>query len=144
MSQSNTRAVHAGPRRETGLSDRGSSSPDSRPDAQWNAGKINRGSKVAHPAIHTRCRCKVAPPESPPPPRQYNAGDCASPLAIEVAWRVLSAKGTLRRLEASMGKPIGGSVQRGEAATGASARGRARAIYPAREAAEERGKRQCR
>ena len=32
--------------------------------------KINWESKVAHPAIHTRCGYKVAPPESLPPPQQ--------------------------------------------------------------------------
>ena len=107
-------------------------------------GRIDWGSKVAYPAIHTRCGCKVASPKSLPPPRQYSAGDCASPPAIEAAWRALSAKGALRRLEASVGEPAGGSAQRGEAATGATARGQARAVCPAREAAEERGKRQCR
>ena len=106
--------------------------------------KINWESKVAHPAIHTRCECKVAPPESLPPPRQYSAGDHTSPPAIEAAWSTLSAKGALRRLEASGGEPAGGSAQRGEAAMGASARGRARAVCPVREATEERGKRQCR
>ena len=101
--------------------------------------KNNWGSEVAHPAIHMRCGCEVAPP----PPRQYSVGDHASSPAIEAAWRAQSARGTLRRFEADAGKPAGGSAQRGEVARGASARGRAQAICLAREAAEKMEKRQC-
>ena len=70
---------------------------------------IGWGSKVAYLAIQPGCRCMVALPESPPPPRQYSTGDCAPPPAIEAAWRALSAMGALRRLEASAEEPAGGS-----------------------------------
>ena len=66
------------------------------------------------------------------------AGEHAPPPAIEAAWRVLSACGTLRRFEADVREPIGGSARRGEAAIGALARGQAR------EAAEKKKKWQCR
>ena len=75
------------------------------------------GSKVVYPATQPGCRCKAAPPESPPPPRQYCAGDYAPPPAIKATWRVLSAVDALRRLEASAGDPPEGSERWGKAAT---------------------------
>ena len=83
------------------------------------------GSKVMYQATQLGHRCKVALPESPPPPRQYCAGNCAPRLAIEVAWSAVGCGCT----EKARGE-YGGSERWGKPATCATARGHARAVCP--------------
>ena len=92
---------------------------------------------MVYQATQPICKLMAAVPESLPLPRQYCAGDCASPLAMEAAWRVRSAVGALRRLEATTGNNPRGSERRGEVATCATAIGCAWAVCSPQEAAQK-------